>query len=358
MWQSALSSLCIETLVVRDLEYHVISLKTQCLWVSLTLIPALNYSRDLWQNIKNNIHLQTTNFSRVSSRNKGSRTRLEMEKRKITDHFPKMDTGAKKSKPLKPKEAGESQLKGFLLYFEENSQSVSQKVNIIDEEKVREKCLEIWKNLSSDEKKDYMTSRVPKRKNDDLSQFPEKSKLWLKIFGHLDWKNLQEKATLVCKSWLKMIRECPKLSGELSLKSDNITKTKQGKEDLIAILSRWKELKVLHAVNGNDFDFKGIKFSNYPNLRKVVVLKQLPGENFKGFPTKSPEWFYSSEVIMDPQVTPQLVNSLQSLKKSKISPDSVKELTLRFISYYLRANLDEQGTYILIVRMRCEFLYP
>ena len=87
-----------------------------------------------------------------------------------------------------------------------------------------------------------------------------------------------------------------------------------------------------------------------------------PGENFKGFPSKSPEWFCSSEIFLDPQVTPQLVNSLQSLKKSEISPDLVKELTLRFISYDLRANLDEQGTYVftslLIVRMRCEFLYP
>ena len=171
------------------------------------------------------------------------------------------------------------------------------------------------------------------------------------IFRYLDWKNLQEKATLVCKSWLKMIRESPKLSGELSLKSDGITKTKQGKKELIAILDRWKELKVLHAVNGNDFDFKGIKFSNYPNLRKVVVLKELPGENFEGFPSKSPEWFYSSEIFLDPQVTPQLVNSLQWLKKSKISPDSVKELTLRFISYYLRTNLDEQGMYLILIHL-------
>ena len=261
----------------------------------------------------------------------------------------------------KPKEAVEYPLKGFLLYFEENSQTVSQEENIIDQGKVLEKCMEIWKNFTSDEKKDYKTPRVPKckRKNDVFSQFPEKSTLWLMIFRYLDWKNLQEKATLVCKSWLKMIRESPKLSGELSLKSDGITKTKQGKKELIAILDRWKELKVLHAVNGNDFDFKGIKFSNYPNLRKVVVLKELQGEYFEGFPSKSPEWFYSSEIFLDPQVTPQLMNSLQSrafnkltllqlLKKSKISLDSVKELTLRLISHDLRTNLDEQGMYLSI----------
>ena len=120
------------------------------------------------------------------------------------------------------------------------------------------------------------------------------------------------------------------------------------KDDLIAILTRWKELKVLHSIQGNDFDFKGIKFSNYENLRQIIVSKQLYGENFKGFPTKSPQWFCSTIVCLDPQVTPKLVNSLQSLKKSKISPDSVKELTLRFISYYLRTNLDEQGMYLFI----------
>ena len=176
-----------------------------------------------------------------------------------------------------------------------------------------------------------------------MSGPPFPIEVWLTIFGFLDWKNLQEKAVLVCNSWLEMIRGSPKLSGEMTLRDDKIKK-----DDLIAILSHWKELKVLRAVNGDDFDFKGIKFSNYPNLRKVVVLKELPGENFIGFPTKSPEWFYSSEVFLDPQVTPKLVNSLQSLKKSKISPDAVKELTLRFISYYLRTNLDEQGMYLFI----------
>ena len=79
-----------------------------------------------------------------------------MEKRKITDHFPKMDMAKK------PKEAVEYPLKGFLLYFEENSQTVSQEENIIDEDKVREKCVEIWSNFTSD----------------------EKSKLWLMIFRY------------------------------------------------------------------------------------------------------------------------------------------------------------------------------
>ena len=113
-----------------------------------------------------------------------------MEKRKITDHFPKMDTAKK------PKEAVEYPLKGFLLYFEENSQTVSQEENIFDKDKLREKCLEIWKNFTSDEKKDYKTPRVPKckRKNDVFSQFTEKSTLWKMIFRY---KHKEAFSTLV-----------------------------------------------------------------------------------------------------------------------------------------------------------------
>ena len=185
-------------------------------------------------------------------------------------------------------------------------------------------------------------SSKPKKAGEEMSgpQFP--TEVWLTIFGFLDWENLQEKAVLVCNSWLEIIRGSPKLSGEMALKSDKIKK-----EDLIAILTRWKELKVLRAIQGDDFDFKGIKFSKYaPNLRQIMISEQLYGKNFKEFPSKSPEWFFSTIVCLDPQVTPKLLNSLQSLEKSKISPDSVKELALNFFGYDLAANLDEEGMFI------------
>ena len=51
---------------------------------------------------------------------------MEIEKKKITDHFPKMDA------VKKPKEAVEYPLKGFLLYFEENSQTVSQEQSLLE----------------------------------------------------------------------------------------------------------------------------------------------------------------------------------------------------------------------------------
>ena len=48
---------------------------------------------------------------------------------------------------------------------------------------------------------------------------------------------------------------------------------------------------------------------------------------------------------MDPQVTPQLVKSLQSLKKSEIGPESIKKLKLNFYSAdnSISHNLDEAG---------------
>ena len=114
----------------------------------------------------------------------------------------------------------------------------------MDERKKRnlEKMDEVVKKSKSSKSNDA---------NEEMSgpQFPPE--LWLMIFGYLDWKTLQKKATLVCNSWLEMIRKCPKLSGEVSLRSDKIKK-----KDIVAILSRWEHLKVLHAINGFNFDFK------------------------------------------------------------------------------------------------------
>jgi len=99
---------------------------------------------------------------------------LTLGKKKTTDKE------NKSSNQPKPEESqtgdAKGSMKGFLLYFEENSQIVSQAENIIDEDKVRDKCLETWKNLSSDEKKDYKTPRVPKRKreNDEVKSASSK----------------------------------------------------------------------------------------------------------------------------------------------------------------------------------------
>ncbi len=70
-------------------------------------------------------------------------------------------------------------LKGFLLWYEENSQQVSEEESILDNEQLHAKCLEKWQSLSSDAKKAYKTPRIPKRKRSENSgdQTSTKSKL-------------------------------------------------------------------------------------------------------------------------------------------------------------------------------------
>ena len=68
--------------------------------------------------------------------------------------------------------------------------------------------------------------------------------IWSKIFGHLDFK-MQNLATLVCKTWLEMIRNDFVFSGELSLNSI----TKMEASEINSIISKWNTLKVLRALN-------------------------------------------------------------------------------------------------------------
>ena len=57
--------------------------------------------------------------------------------------------------------------------------------------------------------------------------------IWSKIFGHLDFK-MQNLATLVCKTWLEMIRNDFVFSGELSLNSI----TKMEASEINSIISK------------------------------------------------------------------------------------------------------------------------
>ena len=59
--------------------------------------------------------------------------------------------------------------KGFQLWYDENSQKVSEEENIMDEQVLTDHCLDIWKSMSKVDKESYKTPRVPKRprENDD-----------------------------------------------------------------------------------------------------------------------------------------------------------------------------------------------
>ena len=74
-----------------------------------------------------------------------------------------------------------------------------------------------------------------------MNQFGLPFEIWSKIFGHLDFKMLN-RTTLVCKSWLEMIRNDFNISGELTLNSFN----KMEATEINSIISKWNKVKVLY----------------------------------------------------------------------------------------------------------------
>ena len=68
-------------------------------------------------------------------------------------------------------------LKGFLLWFEENSQKVSHDENVTDSDDLRNRCLSIWQTMSKTAKEDYKSPRIPKRKREDGDTGSTASKL-------------------------------------------------------------------------------------------------------------------------------------------------------------------------------------
>ena len=122
------------------------------------------------------------------------------------------------------------------------------------------------------------------KKSEHMVNFGLPFEIWSKIFGQLDFK-MQNRTTLVCKSWLEMIRNDFVFSGELSLNSI----TKMEASEINSIISKWKRLKVLRALNSwhpqrsplwsenllcfptVDLKILEIDFSLCPTLERVVV---------------------------------------------------------------------------------------
>ena len=82
------------------------------------------------------------------------------------------------------------------------------------------------------------------KESEYMDNFGLPFEIWSKIFGYIDFKT-QNRATLVRKSWLKMIRNDFRFSGELSLNSIN----KMEASEINSIISKWNKLKVLRALN-------------------------------------------------------------------------------------------------------------
>ena len=173
--------------------------------------------------------------------------------------------------------------------------------------------------------------------------------IWSKIFGLLDFRT-QNCATLVCNSWLEMIRNEFKLSGELALNSID----KMEATEINSIISKWKKLKILRALcnwhpqaqswGRSSFVFPTvgfrileIDFRLCPTLERVVVPvvanTTINGPNVTFYFDKHavddlnkmlPTWARVSKIWFDPQ----------RKEIQKLGLENISELCL---------TLDEQG---------------
>ena len=87
--------------------------------------------------------------------------------------------------------------------------------------------------------------------------------MWFRIWSDLDFETLQKTCVLVCQGWFENIRGDGRLSSQLSLKNTYLED-----EEAIAILSQWKELRILRlSKNLDQVDLsKTHKF-----LKKVII---------------------------------------------------------------------------------------
>ena len=75
---------------------------------------------------------------------------------------------------------------------------------------------------------------------EEMWQLSLPKEMWFRIWSDLDFETLQKACVLVCQGWFENIRGDGRLSGQLSLKNANMEE-----EEAKAILSQWKELRIL-----------------------------------------------------------------------------------------------------------------
>ena len=183
-----------------------------------------------------------------------------------------------------------------------------------------------------------------------MNQFGLPFEIWSKIFGRLDFK-MRNRTTLVCKSWLEMIRNDFKFSGELAMNSID----KMEAMEINSILSKWNKLKVLRALNnwhpqtsffwdGNRYHFPevdlkilDIEFHLCPTLERVILPvvanTTISGPGITFYFDKNavndldillPSWARVSKIWFDPQIK----------EVQKLGLENVSELCIE---------LDEKG---------------
>ena len=117
---------------------------------------------------------------------------------------------------------------------------------------------------------------VPK----ELGDFSLPVEVWIHAWSFLDFNTCQKICTLVSKTWLNQIRNSSVLSGEMKI-FRSYTKKFEEFENAVAVLSRWKKLKVLYVESETEIQRFG-NFSEHKLLEKIVVEdSNSPGNRLK-----------------------------------------------------------------------------
>jgi len=133
----------------------------------------------------------------------------------------------------------------------------------------------------------------------------------VKIWSYLDFKTLQKTCTLVCKTWFEEVRGDGRLSGQLSLKNDEIEE-----EEVKTILSQWEKIKILRLSKSLDHLDLSI---THKFLTKVIIPNfwYIPGYNMDMVATKI--WFNPHNIV--PQLGPDNVIELKlQLRLHDVTP--------------------------------------
>ena len=137
------------------------------------------------------------------------------------------------------------------------------------------------------------------------------AEMWFKIWSDLEFETLQKTCVLVCQGWFKNIRDDARLSGQLSLKNAEMEE-----EEAKAILSKWKELRILWLSKNLD----QVDLSKTHKFLKKVIVPNVP-EGYENV---------SQNVLERYPVSVYKICFNPHDKSRSVGLDNITELTLHF----------------------------
>merc|ERR1712051_382861 len=116
----------------------------------------------------------------------------------------------------------------------------------------------------------HIVTTIHQKTNQEKMEFPLPAlpaEMWFQIWSYLEFEALQKTCVLVCQGWFKYIRDDGRLSGQLSLKN-----AKMEEEEAKAILSKWKELRILRLSKYLD----QVDLSKTHKFLKKIIVSNVP----------------------------------------------------------------------------------